>query len=60
MVKTTSGHRGLGYSLDVIFAVGFCLALSLKIRIFGTLPMEKPGFFVNADILNESPQAKFV
>ena len=26
-------------------------ALSLKIRVFETLPMEKPGFFLNADIL---------
>ena len=26
-------------------------ALSLKIRVYLTLPMEKPGFFLNADIL---------
>ena len=26
-------------------------ALSLKIRVFENLPMEKPGFFLNADIL---------
>ena len=28
-------------------------ALSLKIRVFETLPMEKPGFFPNADNLNK-------
>ena len=26
-------------------------ALSKKIRVFETLPLEKPGFFLNADIL---------
>ena len=28
-------------------------ALSPKIRVFETLPMEKPGFFLNADNLNK-------
>ena len=28
-------------------------ALSLKFRVFENLPMEKPRFFLNADILNE-------
>ena len=27
-------------------------ALNLKLRVFETLPMEKPGFFLNADTLN--------
>ena len=33
-------------------------ALSLEIRVFEILPMENPGFFLNADILIEGIRIK--
>ena len=30
----------------------FLSALSLEFRVFETMPIEKPGFFLNADNLN--------
>ena len=57
--------RGLTFKLSLDFRVTVLLqiggliilmvmmlsALSLKIWVFETLPMEKPGFFLNADII---------